>query len=624
MAYTFTVTATNAAGTGPASAASNSVTPCLPLTNSCSSDGQCCNNICANTCFVAGTKILLANGRVKEIQNLKGTDILLGAKGSHNKVVHLVVMPRQDRKIYAFNGGRYFVTDNHCFMTRDGWKAINPRMAKMENPQLTIGQLKEGDELVTIKGRTPLNRIEFKIIKDSVVYNPKLDGSHEYYADGFLVHNKQLILKCEATCSAPWAPSGISATAGNGQAAVTFIAPVDGGCPITSYTVKSNPGSFTSTRLSTSQTVTGLTNGTSYTFQVYATNSAGSSPFSSASNAVTPYTVPGAPTIGTATAGSASASVTFTAPASNGGSAITSYTATSSPGSFTASGSASPLTVTGLTKGASYTFTVTATNAAGAGPASAASNAVTPFTCVFGSGTSGGQCRGYLTATGAGSWTVPSDWSSTNKIEVIGGGGGGAGGGNGGGGGGGAYSAISNLSLTAGNSVSYSIGVGGNSGHDVSTNGGDTWFNNATSLASCVTAGSSVCVGAQGGVASGNGGAAGSGVGTTTYSGGNWVVYDGGGGAAGPGGNGGTSTSYSVGGNGDPSGTGGGAGGSTANGGNGTTWDSTHGSGGGGSAIGDYTGGLYGGGSGGGPDYQQGTHTNAGGQGIIVITYTSH
>jgi hypothetical protein len=88
--------------------------------------------------------------------------------------------------------------------------------------------------------------------------------------------------------------------------------------------------------------------------------------------------VPGAPTIGTATGGNASASVTFTAPSNTNNSPITSYTVTSSPGSVTASGASSPITVTGLTNGTAYTFTVTATNAQGTGPASAASNSVTP------------------------------------------------------------------------------------------------------------------------------------------------------------------------------------------------------------------------------------------------------
>jgi uncharacterized protein (TIGR02145 family) len=91
-------------------------------------------------------------------------------------------------------------------------------------------------------------------------------------------------------------------------------------------------------------------------------------------------TAPGAPGIGTATAGSSSATVAYTAPAYNGGSVITGYTATAIPegisGSVSQAGSGT-ITVTGLTNGTSYTFTVTATNAISTGAASAASNSVT-------------------------------------------------------------------------------------------------------------------------------------------------------------------------------------------------------------------------------------------------------
>ncbi len=97
----------------------------------------------------------------------------------------------------------------------------------------------------------------------------------------------------------------------------------------------------------------------------------------------TPSGLPGAPTIGVATAGIAQATVTFTAPASNGGSTIISYTATSNPGGFTGTLSqagSGTITVTGLANGTAYTFTVTATNATGTGAASAASNSATTAT----------------------------------------------------------------------------------------------------------------------------------------------------------------------------------------------------------------------------------------------------
>jgi len=100
--------------------------------------------------------------------------------------------------------------------------------------------------------------------------------------------------------------------------------------------------------------------------------------FSAAGDWPIPASAPGAPTIGTATAGDTIATVAFTANADDGGLDVTSFTATSNPGSITGSASSSPVTVTGLTNGTAYTFTVTATNGAGTSAASAASNSVTP------------------------------------------------------------------------------------------------------------------------------------------------------------------------------------------------------------------------------------------------------
>jgi hypothetical protein len=140
-------------------------------------------------CFVAGTRVLLANGSMKAIENLKAGDVLLGAQQAHNKFVHLKIMPQEDRKIYAFNGGRYFVTEDHLFMTKEGWKSLNPKIAQKQHPGIKLGALQVGDAFVTRTGIIPLKKIDFKILKNAVVYNPQLDGSHDYYADGFLVHN---------------------------------------------------------------------------------------------------------------------------------------------------------------------------------------------------------------------------------------------------------------------------------------------------------------------------------------------------------------------------------------------------------------------------------------------------
>jgi hypothetical protein len=92
--------------------------------------------------------------------------------------------------------------------------------------------------------------------------------------------------------SVPGAPTSVQASAGNAQATVTFIAPTDtGGLSITSYVVTSNPGNITASGSSSPINITGLTNGTSYTFTVKAVNAAGSSASSGASNAITPTNV---------------------------------------------------------------------------------------------------------------------------------------------------------------------------------------------------------------------------------------------------------------------------------------------------------------------------------------------
>ncbi|MFV0260077.1 MAG: fibronectin type III domain-containing protein, partial [Acidimicrobiales bacterium] len=90
---------------------------------------------------------------------------------------------------------------------------------------------------------------------------------------------------------APGAPTDVAAVAGDGSATISWNPPADdGGSPITSYTVTAEPGGATCAldAPATSCVITGLTNGTAYTFSVVATNGAGSGAASVASAAATP------------------------------------------------------------------------------------------------------------------------------------------------------------------------------------------------------------------------------------------------------------------------------------------------------------------------------------------------
>ena len=230
-----------------------------------------------------------------------------------------------------------------------------------------------------------------------------------------------------AYTSAPAAPAAPTATAGITSAAVSWTAPASGNSPITGYIVTPYLNGVAQSPLSygastTTQTLTGLTAGGSYTFTVTAVNAIGTGAASPQSAAVTPYVLPGAPVIGSVSAGDSAATVNWTAPASNGFSAITGYVVTpyiagvaQTPQTF--SSTATTQSVTGLTAGTSYTFKVAAVNAAGTGPASAMSAAVTPnagLSLTFGPPPAGEVSIAYsdqLTAsggTGALAWSVSS------------------------------------------------------------------------------------------------------------------------------------------------------------------------------------------------------------------------
>lgn len=191
-----------------------------------------------------------------------------------------------------------------------------------------------------------------------------------------------------AVSTVPYAPTIGTATADICSAVVTWTAPTNnGGSAITGYKIISSPGDITqviSDGAATSGTIRGLTHSVSYTFTVKAVNANGDGIASVSSNAVTPYAVPDAPTSVSATAGQLSASVAWTAPSANS-STITYYTVKAylngaRASSSDVSGAASPITVSNLTKGGHYTFKVSATNAAGEGPDSVtASNEVIPY-----------------------------------------------------------------------------------------------------------------------------------------------------------------------------------------------------------------------------------------------------
>jgi chitodextrinase len=206
-----------------------------------------------------------------------------------------------------------------------------------------------------------------------------------------------------APVTAPGAPVGLTAAAGDAQVSLSWQAPSsDGGAAITSYNVYQG-GRKAATVTGTGATVKNLSNGTAYSFTVTAVNQAGEGPASRAASA-TPtaaITKPGAPNGLAASPGDGQVTLSWSPPTSTGGAAITSYNVYQG-GKRVAGVTGTSATVKNLTDGTTYSFTVTAVNKVGEGPASGAA-AATPKAGASASASAAASASGSASASASAS-----------------------------------------------------------------------------------------------------------------------------------------------------------------------------------------------------------------------------
>jgi outer membrane protein OmpA-like peptidoglycan-associated protein len=277
-----------------------------------------------------------------------------------------------------------------------------------------------------------------------------LTSQYSYYSNDNA--NGSVVISYASGASS--SPTNVSGAPGNANVGVYWSTPAsDGGASITGYVVRYATSPFTSwttasmcTSVATTCTVTGLTNGSGYEFEVAAVNSLGQSAFSAASTVITPSGPPGSPTISSVTPSDGSLSVAFTGASSSLPILDYQYSLDGGATWISSGVTSSPLVISGLTNGTQYSLEIEGVNAAGDGSASLPSSAtpsampgaptitaITPGSdgtslgVSFVAGYSGGSTISsyqYATSVGAGTtafggWTTATGTSSPLTITGL-------------------------------------------------------------------------------------------------------------------------------------------------------------------------------------------------------------
>ena len=442
--YTFTVTASNSSGTGPVSAASNSVTPTAPtvpgaptgvtatagngsasvswtapasnggsaitgytITPYLSGVAQAPTTVTGTPPATITTVTSLTNGQAYTFTVIAVNAVGSGLASAASNAVTPSTTPApafvQQASTHAAKASSLSVTPskplgtgNRLVVEVGVWSASKATASSVTDTAgdtfTEVSHFTGPDQteqsvwtapVTAGAGATPVVTAKLSSSGDAAV--TALEYSGLSTAAGSAAVDTQASASGTTTIAGTVSSAATAATGAGNELAVGFYSDSGFGDSLTAgsgYTVRTNISNTSDMELLTEDQVV----------------SAGATPSASAgtgaktiwelatvvfkSGSQAPPTVPAAPGNVSAAAGNASATVSWTAP-SNGGSAITSYTVTPYAGTTAqpttvVSGSATSALVSGLTNGTSYTFTVTATNAVGNGQASAASNAVTP------------------------------------------------------------------------------------------------------------------------------------------------------------------------------------------------------------------------------------------------------
>lgn len=152
---------------------------------------------CQAQCFIGEAMVTTADGQ-KEIKDIQIGDVVQSFDLVRNDVVTKVVKglwkSDYDDKLVIINGIRTKATIGHPFAIKDfegniSWAAADPDADKEFHGDLTVEKLEVGKYFINLMGDWVIvESIEFEDFK-GIVYNISVEDTHNYIAEGILVHN---------------------------------------------------------------------------------------------------------------------------------------------------------------------------------------------------------------------------------------------------------------------------------------------------------------------------------------------------------------------------------------------------------------------------------------------------
>ena len=145
-------------------------------------------------CFVAGSKVLMADFTTKSIESVIVGDLVINQSGKVNKVIKLHHHPMEDRWLFKVNESLE-MTDSHPILTTQGWKSLNPEKTREIHHDLVIaGKLNLSDSVRKYDNIQQFYVEEVASLAKRKtlipVFNLDVDGDDTFIVDNFVVHNK--------------------------------------------------------------------------------------------------------------------------------------------------------------------------------------------------------------------------------------------------------------------------------------------------------------------------------------------------------------------------------------------------------------------------------------------------